>query len=263
MLDKILKSHLDSYYNSLVEYKHVGNRINKIFLEEKEKYNKEESVLHLSSLLILRDWSGKSDNGWAYAYPTDSIISTNKENYSDFINDISSKQFCLMYFQSFEGLEKLVKDFLFELAKVDQELKILIEGKLRKGRIFSRKNMPDGDFLVDIVDKMFDLFLYQNDKVRFDLKTSFYVLSNVRHCIVHNNYVMLKSKIFCSTEKRNLFNYLFIKNDLDSASIKILLDIEKFNTLIDFMSEFAFQILKKICLKYGLDWRLYKNMDVN
>ena len=263
MVEHVLKSYLDKYYDLLIEYKYTASRINKIFLAEIEKYSSEEAVFQTASTLILRDWSGKTDNGWAYAYPTDSIIYINKENHPEFVNNMLSKQFCLMYVQSFEGLEKLLRNFLFELAQIDVELRSIIEGKLKRGQVFSQKNIPDGDSLIEIINEIFDFFLYQKNKIQFDLKTSFYILSKTRHFIVHNNYLLSKSKIFCSIDKGNLFEELFNYNSIDKDTIELKLDAEGFRKLMDFMCEFAFQILKKSCLKYNLNWKLYKNMDKN
>lgn len=261
-METILKSHLDKYYDSLIEYKHIASRLNTVFLKDLEKYNTADSILHLGSSLVLRDWSGISENGWAYAYPTDSKAYTNKDNYSEFINDLLSKQFCLMYAQSFEGLERFFKNLLFECAEIDEELKTIVEIELKKKNLFfSRKNIPGGNSLLEIINKLFDSFSYQKDILQFDLKDSFFVLSETRHNIIHNNYLLSKSKIFCSTNKKNLFVDLFEYNPINKDEIKVNLDIEKFKKLMDFMCEFTFQILKKSCLKYDLNWKLYKNMD--
>lgn len=259
-MEQILKSYLDEYYNLLVEHKHIASRLNNVLLKNAESYSVSDSVLRFSSALVLRDWSGVTDNGWAYAYPTDSIVSTDKENYSSFVNDLLSKQFSTMYAQSFEGLETLLMNFLFVLAETDEELRIVVEGKLKKNQVFSRKTIPTGDTLIEIINTMLDLFLYQKKEVQFDLKTSFYILSKTRHYIVHNNYILSKSKIFCSTDKSNLFNELFKYKTIDKDNIQLQLDIDGFKNLMDFMCGLAFQILKKCCLKYDLNWKLYKNM---
>lgn len=261
-MELILKSYLDKYYDSLIEYKHIASRINVVFFKDIEKYTAPDSILHLSSSLILIDWSGlTTDNGWTYSYPTDSIIYTNKDNYSEFINDLLSKQFCLMYVQAFEGLERLLRSFIFEFAQIDKELRIKVEGKLKMGQKFSRKNIPVGDSLIEIINEVLDSFLYQKAKVQFDLKTSFYILSKTRHFIVHNNYILSKSKIFCSTDKGNLFNELFKYNVVDKDDIKVRLDVDDFKKLMDFMCGFAFQIFKKSSIKYDLNWKLYRHMN--
>lgn len=259
-MENVFKNHLDKYYDSLIEYKHIASRTNTILLKDLEKYMSEDSILHLSSSLILRDWSGESDNEWSYSYPTDSMIYTTKANYIAFINDLISKQFCLMYVQSFEGLERLLKNLLFELASVDIELKKNIELKLKKNQKFSRSNIPSGDILLEIIDEFLDSFLYEKENIRFDLKTSFFILSKTRNNIVHNDYISSKSQIFCSIDKKNLFVDLFMYEELDDKNIKIKLDLIYFRKLIDFICEFSFQIFKKLCLKYDINWKVYKNM---
>lgn len=199
--------------------------------------------------------------GATYSYPTDSMIQTNKENYSEFLNDATSKQFCLLYAQSFEGLERLLKNFLFELINIDFKLKVAIDSRLKKDQKLSRDTMPSGKSLSEIIDKTFDLFSYQKDDVKFDLKTSFFILTKTRDNIIHNNYTISKSQIFCSTDKKKLFSELFKYDETDNRTIKIKLDIDDFKKLMDFMCGYSFQVFKKICLNYDLNWKVYKGMD--
>ena len=58
ILEPILKKHLDNYYDSLIEYKHVASRMNTIFLKDIERYTLDDAVLNLASSLVLQDWSG-------------------------------------------------------------------------------------------------------------------------------------------------------------------------------------------------------------
>jgi len=191
------------------------------------------------------------------------MLETTKESYPEFINDLISKQFCLFYTQSFEGLERLLKNFIFELALIDMELKSLVENKLRKDQKMLRENIPSGDNLLKIIDEYLGLFLYQKDETKFDLKDSFFILSRTRNEIVHNNYVLNKSEIFCSTNKKELFVDLFMYDEVDNQNIRVRLDILHFKNLIDFMCQFSFQIFKKLCLKHNLNWKIYRHMDKN
>lgn len=225
MLEIKLKNYLDNYFDSLIEYKHVALRTNKILFNDLEKYISEDSKLIFATSLVLRDWSGETSNGWAYAYPTDSMLHTTKDDYSEFIVDLISKQFCLFYAQSFEGLERLLKNFIFEFAAIDLKLKFLIENKLKQNQKFSRDNMPSGETLLNIVDGILDSFSYGKDEVEFDLKTAYFVLSKTRHNIVHNNYILTKSKIFCSANKKELFVDLFMYDEVDNENIRVKLDI--------------------------------------
>lgn len=263
MLEIKLENYLNNYFDSLIEYKHIASRTNTILFNDLKRCISEDSKLRFGSSLILIDWSGKTSNGWVYTYPTDSKLETTQETYPEFIHDLISKQFCLFYVQSFEGLERLMKNFIFELALIDTELKGLVESKLKNNQKFSRENIPSGQSLREIVDKQLDSFLYGKEKMQFDLKTSYSILSETRNNIIHNNYILTKSKIFCSTDKKNLFVDLFMYDELDGGDIKVKLDIEYFKKLIDFMCQFSFQIFKKMCLKYNLNWKIYKLMNKN
>ncbi|MFC5682011.1 hypothetical protein ACYE2N_09440 [Flavobacterium sp. MAHUQ-51] len=261
MLEIELKKFLDNYFDTLIEYKHVALRTNSILFNDLKRCTSEDSKMKFASSLILRDWSGETDNGYAFAYPTDSMLYTAKEDYAEFIYDLISKQFCLFYVQSFEGLERLLKDMIFQFASIDEVLKNAIENKLYNNQFFSRNNMPTGDKLLEIIDEYLDSFLYQKGNLEFDLKTAYFVLSKTRHNIVHNNYILTKSKIFCSTNKKELFVDLFMYNEVDNENIRVKLDILYFKNLIDFMCQFSFQIFKKLCLKNNLNWEVYKGMD--
>lgn len=262
MLEIKLKDYLNNYFDSLIEYKHLALRTNTILFNDLKRFDSEDSKLRFASSLVLRDWSGETGkNGGSYAYPTESKLETTKESYPEFIHDLISKQFCFFYVQSFEGLERLLKNFIFELALIDAELKIFVESKLKKDQNFLRKNMPSGDHLRKIVDAQLDSFLYGKDKMQFNLKTSFSILSETRHNIVHNNNILNKSKMLCPKDKENLFTDLFMYDEIDNENIRVKLDILHFKELMDFMCQFSFQIFKKLCIKYDLNWKVYKNMD--
>jgi hypothetical protein len=255
-----LKKHLDEYYDSLIGYKHSASRLDKVLQNDIEKYNGEESSLFLASLQIVKDWSGLTDNGWAYTYPTDSFIQIEKENYCKYIKGVLSNQFCHLYVQSFEGLERLLKNLLFEL-KDDIEIAELIRSKLKQNQKDERLKIPTGDNLFDIIKSIIIDFEFRKGELNFDWKTSIFVLSKTRNGIVHKNSNFAKSLIFCSTDKKNLVKDLFQYEEINSSTVKLSLDLIGFKNLIDFMCDFAFQIFKKICISQEIDWKIYKNMN--
>jgi hypothetical protein len=255
-----LKKHLDEYYDCLIGFKHSASRLDNVLQKDIEKYNSEESSLTLSSLQIVKDWSGLTDNGWAYTYPTDSFIQTRKEHYSKYINEVLSNQFCHLYVQSFEGLERLLKNILFEL-KDDIEITELIKSKLKQNQKNERVKLPSGDNLFDIIKSIILDFEFNKEELNFDWKTSVFILSKTRNGIIHKNSNFAKSEIFCSTDKKNLLIDLFKYEEINNYTIKLSLDLNRFKNLIDFMCDFAFQIFKKICIAQEIDWRIYKNMN--
>ena len=59
-----LKNYLNNYFDSLIEYKHLALRTNTILFNDLKRFDSEDSKLRFASSLVLRDWSGKTDNGW-------------------------------------------------------------------------------------------------------------------------------------------------------------------------------------------------------
>lgn len=254
-----LKKHLDEYYDCLIGFKHSASRLDNVLQKDIEKYNSEESSLTLSSLQIVKDWSGLTDNGWAYTYPTDSFIQTRKEHYSKYIDEVLSNQFCHLYVQSFEGLERLLKNLIFEL-KDDIEITELIKSKLKQNQKLIRINMPGGDKLFEIIDGIIGVLEFNKGGFIFNSKSLFFILSMARNGITHNNSSFLKPEIFCSPDKTGLVIHLFNYEEINN-NIKLSLDLIAFKNLIDFMCDFAFQIFKKICISQEIDWKIYKNMN--
>ena len=255
-----LKKHLDEYYDCLVVYKHSGSRLKNVLQKDIEKYSSEDSKLILSSIQVLHDWSGLADNGGgAYTFPTDSAILITKDHYAKYINEVLSNQFCHLYVQSFEGLERLLKNILFEL-KDDNKITELIQGKLKQNQKLIRINMPGGEKLFEIIDGIIGVLEFNKGGFIFNSKSLFFILSMARNGITHNNSNFLKPEIFCSPDKTGLVIHLFNYEEINNNK-KLSLDLIAFKNLIDFMCDFAFQIFKKICITQEIDWKVYKNMN--
>lgn len=62
-------------------------------------------------------------------------------------------------------------------------------------------------------------------------------------------------------KSENLFIELFKYDLIDHETNAIILNIDDFKKLMDFMSAYAFQIFKKACVKYALNWKIYNGMD--
>jgi len=114
-------SFLNKMYSTLLEYRHSTDRLNKVLNKDVEVYTKGGVNLNYSSALVISDWSGTKDNGWAINFYTGTFIETKRDAYEIEINKMLSREFCLIYSQSFEALEKFLKDCLFVKAKQDEE----------------------------------------------------------------------------------------------------------------------------------------------
>jgi len=255
------KDYLDDFFSTLLDYRHSTNRLNKVLKRDIEIYTKKGAVIHSSSALIVSDWSGPTDNGWELNFNTGIFKETTKDNYESEINKILSREFCLLYSQSYEALETFLKESLFNKQLKDEELKNYIISLNNKGNYkISRESMPGGEKLFRILKKAggqtFKDFSKQNNK-NIKFKELWTVLSETRHSITHSNSIIKQNKLNRSKHHLAIFEYLFDSSEIDDNYILIELDYHKFDKIIKNISEFAFQILKTLSIEEKIDWNVY------
>lgn len=196
------KTYLDDFFLTLLDYRHSTNRLNKVLKKDVEIYTKEGAQLHFASTLVISDWSGPTDKGWEINFHTGIFTETPKDTYEVEINKMLSREMCLMYSQSFEALEKFIKDCLYSKASRDVKLKDFIISVIHKksNSKFKRDKMPGGDILYKVLKKaggktFTKCSSVNNLNIRFsELWT---VLSESRHAITHSrSYKATKNKSF-------------------------------------------------------------------
>lgn len=247
------KTYLNAFFITLLEYKHTTKRLNDVLIKDCEKYTQIGARYYSGSSLIISDWTGETDNGWAKPFHTGISVETEKENYTLEIHNLLSREFCLIYSQSFESLEKFLKDCAFLVSFSDENFKSEIEKILKKtNRDFSRENMPSGDTLFKLIKKIdvssFERYS-QNNNINIEFDSLWKVLSEVRHSITHSKSIIKISKLRSNKHRGEIFDYLFNSESLDKNTILIKLDFKKFDALMKRLSEFAFQIFKLISEK--------------
>ena len=248
------KIYLDTFFTTILEYKHTTKRLNDVLIKDSEKFTQIGAKYHHVSSLVISDWCGETDNGWEKIFHTG--ISFETKNYASEIHNILSREFCLIYSQSFESFEKYLKDCIYLRSNSDENFKSEIEKKLKHNQIFSRENMPSGDNLFKLIKKI-DPYSFEkhssenNMNIEFDAMWK--VLSKARHSIIHSKSIIKVSELKSNKHYGEVFDYLFYSISLDENSIQIKLDHKKFETLIKRFSEFAFQIFKIISEKENLE----------
>ena len=55
---------LTKYFETIIDFIHTYNRLNKILLKDAQKYSQEGSIYDATSALVISDWTGSTDNGW-------------------------------------------------------------------------------------------------------------------------------------------------------------------------------------------------------
>jgi hypothetical protein len=248
---------LNNYFSTLLNFIHTSRRLNKILISDIKKHSHIDAILDLNSSLILSDWTGKTDNGWVLPFYYGAHKNTSKENYRSEMIDILSREFCLMYCQSYESLEKFLKDCVFYKVSNDlnyrEEIKNLfkIEGEI------NRESIKGGDLLYRAIKKIGKKTLQKisrenNPNIKFGELLK--ILSEVRHSITHSSSVIKKSKINTTKYHFKIFNFLFGHSDIDHEKLKIQLDFKRFEYLVIKLCEFAFQIFKAISIEEKLKW---------
>lgn len=250
------KIFLDDHFSTLLEFIHNCRRLNNVIILDIEKYTQTGSSYETNSALVLSDWSGKTENGWVLPFHSGLFKNTLKENYKNEMTSVLSREFCLIYSQSYESLEKFFKDCVFFKANNDSNFReaIIASFKIKE---LNRENMKGGDVLYKAIKKMGKITLQRlsrenNRKIKFgELLT---VLSEVRHSITHSKSVINKSKINKTQYHSQIFEFLFCYSEIDNEKFKIELDFERFEFLIKKLAEFAFQIFKAISIEENLEW---------
>lgn len=254
------KKHLDIFFEKLLYYRHISGRIDKVLKKEIEIYSSEKAKMHFASALIISDWTGPTDNGWELNFHTGIFTETTKENYEVEIKNISSRQRCLLYAQSFESFERFLKDCLFDKLECDNEIREYVISLLPKNQnsVISRKNMPGGDKLFNVLKKVggktFKKFSASNN-INMKFKELWTILSEVRHAVTHSESTIDLVTINKSDHHFDIFNYLFNSNIISDDKILIELDYKKFEKLIKRFSEFAFQVFKLMSIEEKLEWK--------
>jgi len=108
------KKYLDELFDRIIELRHTSSNINSTLKASLEGFANYHGKFLSGSALVISDWSGPTDNGWEINFHTGFRKVTLKENYENEIQRIVSQECCFAFAQSFEALEKFLKDIIFE-----------------------------------------------------------------------------------------------------------------------------------------------------
>lgn len=255
------KKFLDNYFLTLLDFIHTSRRLNEVLTLDYKKYCQVGATYESNSALIISDWTGEANNGWVLPFHSGIFRNTLKENYQNEITGVLSREFCFLYSQSYESLEKFFKDCVFFKATNDlmfcEEVKKIfkIEGQL------TRENIKGGDLLYKAIKKLGKETLQilskeNNTNIKFGELLK--ILSEVRHSITHSKSVINKSKINVTQYHKQIFDFLFSHSEIDNFKLVIELDFKKFDYLLKKLAEFAFQIFKAISIEENLNWNCNK-----
>lgn len=255
------KFFLDDYFDKLSGFRHSTNRVNKVLTKDVEIYLPDGARFYSGSSLVISDWTSPTDNGWEINFHTGIFKETVKEGYPAEVKRIISRECCLMYAQSFEALESLLKDLIFHKACISTDLEQFVLSKKKKESSLTRDSIPGGCNLFDIFKKFggrtYKTFSEANNE-NFRFKELWKILSETRHAITHSQSILKASELKSTDYHFAIFKSLFDYENKEEDKIEIQLDSNKFEKLIKKLSEFGFQAFKIACIEDGLDWSVYK-----
>lgn len=251
------KPFLQVFFEKLLYYRHICNRLDKVLKDDISKYTSEGAQIHLASALIISDWTGPTDNGWEVNFHSGVNYETTKKNYEAELNRIFDKQLCLLYAQSFESFERFLKDCLFEKQGRDNNLNLFIDRQVNKNipRPITRAKMPGGEKLFKILKQAgahsFTEYSKSNN-VNISFKELWKILSETRHSITHNDSQISQGLLKKSDLHLAIFESLFESEVVSENTLLIKLDYIKFDRLNKRFAEFAYQIFKILSKEEGL-----------
>ena len=251
------KVHLDSFFETIIEFRHSSNRLNKVLLKDVERYTAEGAQFFSGTSLAIGDWTGPTDNGWKLTFHTGVRKITRKENYAHDVDQLLSREFGLALSQCYEAMETLFKDLVHTKSLNDESFKTSLSLK----KVYSREQLKGGDDLFKILKKAgghkFSTYSNKNNN-SFKFRELFKTYSEVRHAITHSRGCLMTSKIPNTTYYQGLFQHLFPNHTLSGEVILLDFDYPTLDRNLIYISEFGFQMFKILSEEDGFEWK-FKN----
>ncbi|MCF1715981.1 hypothetical protein L0U88_15175 [Flavihumibacter sp. RY-1] len=247
--------HLNSFFETITDFKHAANRLNKVLLNDVKIYTAEGAGFFSGTALVIGDWTGPTDNGWKLKFHTGIQKSTFKENYANEINAVLSREFGLAFAQCFEALERFLKRVAREKGRNNQEFQLLLLDK----KYSTGDSLKGGDAIFDLIKKAGGLRFkeYSRDNNHnFKFKEIFTIFAEVRHAVTHSQGELKVIKLMKSDYYNVLFEYLFPFNKLKGEVVPLVFDYRTMDRLLTYLAEFGYQIFKILSEEEKLDWRI-------
>lgn len=249
------KHHLTTFFETITEFKHTSNRLNKVLLKDAEKYTADGAQYFSLTSLVISDWTGPTDNGWKLPFHSGVHKLTEKENYAKEVENLLSREFGLTFAQSFEAFETLLKDFIVSKIKNDQSFK----NSLSEKKDYNRSSLRGGEDIFKLIkkagDEKFKKYSKQNNN-DFRFTETFKVFSEVRHAITHSQGKIKTSKIPKGNYYKNLFEHMLPLNKLEGETVLLKFEFKTLDQLLIYISEFGFQIFKILSENDNYEWKI-------
>lgn len=249
------RNHLNLYFESITDFKHTANRLNKVLLKDVETYTADGARYFSGTALVISDWSGPTYRGWKKKFHTGILKSTIKEHYASEINSVLSREFGLAFAQGFEALERFLKNIVREKGKIDPAFKELMSDK----KYSTGDSLKGGYAIFDLIKiaggSRFKEYSSSNNH-NFKFKEVFTIFSEARHSITHSMGQLNAGKIPSTKYYKLLFEQMFPLNKLTGDKVSLALDYNSLDRLLNYLAEFGFQIFKIFSEQENYDWKI-------
>lgn len=243
---------------------HLTNRIKDI---KKQLESSSEIAPHIGTILIIGDLTGKTDNGWKYNYPTDFQIEIEKHQMVESIEKLISQNGMTFLANCYEILESfllnIIGEFLNTYPSYQKLLKHkkenLIDKKEFLRKYYRSKNNTELLKLLREISLEYDKS-EKNNNTGMNLKDWYYVITNVRHSIVHSLHFINTKKLNFNKHQMSIFNTFFSREKFKDGEKLIMSDNES-KKQINLIAEFGFMIFKSLSLTENENWKILHHMN--
>jgi hypothetical protein len=216
-----LKKEIDNFLSKIALYEslnyqtkvHLTNRIQGV--KKQLEFNSENKP-YIGTALIIGDITGKNDNGWKYNYPTDFQTEIEGHQMEESIEKLISQSGMTYLANCYEILESFLFNIIGEFLNIYPSYSIILKDKkenLNDKKEFLRKfyRSKNNTDLFKLLRKISDEFenSEKNNNTGMNLKDWFYVITNVRHSIVHSLHIINIKKLNFNQHQKDIFHTLF------------------------------------------------------
>ena len=252
--------HLKKLFSRLIELRHTVYQVDTVLKDSVTEYKfTNQNDFQSMSSLIISDWTGPTDSGWALFYGTGFSKVTYKKDYKKEIQRIISLECAYSFAQCFEALETFLKDCVF--VKIHFDKKYLTKLKQRIRKDFDRKTFHGGEKLYSAIKLACNnIFQTSSEKNNRNIKFREFwsTISIVRHSITHSGSKIKIDDFQKSKYHFAIFKYFFNYSKIDKEIIKVEFDSKKFEGALRAIAEYAYQIFKSLSITDGFKFNILR-----
>lgn len=231
------RKHLDTYFETLNSFKHSTQRLKTVLLKDAEKYKTDGSDIKIGTTLFIEDWSSKIHN---VPFPTGASKLTTKEQYTDEVNGMLTREYGYVFAQCFEALERFMKNCM---RIKSPDLIDMYGGE----DLFERVKRAAKDSFCEYK---------RNYPKRITLKVQFGIFGEVRNAFVHSHGMLDVEEFRSSRDKMLLLKSMFPNSNFSNKEVLLQFDYYSFSWSLNYVAEFGFQLYKLLSKEDKYDWQI-------